>query len=928
MKKLYAKAGKFCLYFTVLILSPIIVAAQKTWDAGGDGINWNSANNWNPNGVPGATDVVLLNTNTTFTILNVPTQNIGKLQVTGTTNVTLKPNTSGNRTLTVTTAATDAILIDAGATLTIAGRDNGSNDRRLTLSTSNTTGLEAAINGTIRVALDVAGQQNTYGVFTKGGTNAVIRMNSTATYIHEVNGSAIPIAIWNDAADCNITGVTSTTPGSLDQSFGNFFWNNPNQTTAIDLDGELTTVDGDFTIGNTNTNRVSLSTANGSTYTLNIGGDLEVNDATWFSITDGDNIAATVNIDGNFLMTGTTATSTYFDFHVASGGSVTLNKIILNISGNFSQSGGMFDFAYGSSDAANFTELNLGGDFSLTGTAILTTSTSDNSIANGTITFNKSGTQTFSASTPANISYTNFTIVNNSRLQLLSNIQLSSIGTAVWGGHLTINNGGILDAGTNQVVSSSGASSGSNNEFILNPGGSLITANTDGVQNGTIGTVSTSLATRVFSSAANYTYNGSSLQNSGIFTTSPNANQVNNLAINNSAGNTTTGVTLQQPITVAGTLTLQSGHLTTTNNLLTMEVGSTVAGANYASRISGGSDNSFVNGPMRKNGNTAFLFPIGKVNAGHRYTGISAPALPGDAFTAEFIRGSASGLGSVSAPGLYRVSACEYWDLSRTAGTSSVNVTLSWSGSSNCNAAAYVTDLTSIVVAQFGTSWSSFNNNGGNTGIVSNGSVTWNNVSAFGFFALGSSSAGANPLPVKFSSVKAYTAGVDNKIEWINETEEDVERYELERSGDGINFSTIHNVTPRANTGGRASYNEVDRVVNQQTFFYRIKAIEKSGLLKYSSIVKVNREQSENFTVYPNPVKNNMVVVELSSNAKENYTIRLINQAGQQVYLTNWQHNGGNASRTIELPASIAPGFYTINIIGAGKQLNSKLIVQ
>lgn len=927
MKKLYPKSGKFCLYFIVLILSPIIVTAQKTWDAGGDGINWNSANNWNPNGVPGATDVVLLNTNTTFTILNVPTQNIGKLQVTGTTNVTLKPNTSGNRTLTVTTAATDAILIDAGATLTIAGRDNGSNDRRLTLTTSNTTGLEAAINGTLKVALDVAGQLNTYGVFTKGGANAVIRMNSTATYIHEVNGSAIPIAIWNSAADCNITGVTSTTPDDLDQSFGNFSWNCPNQTTAIDFDGELTTVGGDFTIGNTN-NSVSLVTSNNSTYTLNIGGNLVVNDATWLSITNGDNITATVNVNGNFIMTGATSTSTYFDFHIASGGSVTLNKIILNISGNFSQSGGMFDFAYGTSNAANFTELHIEGDFSVTGTAIITTSTSDNSIANGTITFNKSGTQTFSASTPANISYTNFTIVNNSRLQLLSNIQLSSIGTAVWGGHLTINNGGILDAGTNQVVSSSGASPGSNNEFILNPGGSLITANTDGVQNGTTGTVSTSLANRTFSSAANYTYDASVIQNSGTFITTPFANQVNNLTINNNAGNTTTGVTLQQPITVAGTLTLQSGHLTTTSNLLTMHAGSSVTGANYGARISGGSDNSFVNGPMRKNGNTAFLFPIGKVNAGHRYTGISAPALPGDAFTAEFIRGSASGLGSVSAPGLYRVSACEYWDLSRTAGTSSVNVTLSWSGSSNCNAAAYVTDLTSIVVAQFGTSWSSFNNNGGNTGIVSNGSVTWNNVSAFGFFALGSSSAGANPLPVKFSSVKAYTAGADNKIEWINETEEDVERYELERSGDGINFSTIHNVTPRANTGGRASYNEVDRVVNQQTFFYRIKAIEKSGLLKYSSIVKVNREQVDYFTIYPNPVKNKIIVIELSSEGRENYTMRIINQAGQQVYSTSWQHNGGNAARTIELPASITPGFYVVNISGAGKNRSTKLIVQ
>lgn len=927
MKKLHAKTGKFCLYFIALILSPIIVAAQKTWDGGGDGINWNSANNWNPNGVPGAGDVVLLNTNTTFTILNVPTKNIGKLQVTGTTNVTLKPNTSGNRTLTVTTAATDAILIDAGATLTIAGRDNGSNDRRLTLTTSNTTGLEAAINGTIRVALDVAGQPNTYGVFTKGGANAVIRLNSTGTYIHDVNGTAIPTAIWNTAANCNITGVTSTVPGGLDQSFGNFSWNCPNQTTAIDFDGELTTVGGDFTIGNTN-NSVSLVTSNNSTYTLNIGGNLVVDDATWLSITNGDNITATVNVDGNFIMSGATSTSTYFDFHIASGGSVTLNKIILNVAGNFSQSGGMFDFAYGSSNAANFTELHIDGDFSVTGTAIMTTSTSDNSIANGTITFNKSGTQTFSASTPANISYTNFTIVNNSRLQLLSNIQLSSIGTAVWGGHLTINNGGILDAGTNQVVSSSGASPGSNNEFILNPGGSLITANTDGVQNGTTGTVSTSLATRTFSSAANFTYNASAIQNSGTFTTTPHANQVNNLTINNSAGNTTTGVSLEQPITVAGTLSLQSGHITTTSNLLTMDAGSAVAGANYTSRISGGSDNSFVNGPMRKNGNTAFLFPIGKVNAGHRYTGISAPALPGDAFTAEFIRASAAGLGSVSAPGLYHVSACEYWDLSRTSGTSSVNVTLSWSGNSNCNTAAYVTDLTSIVVAQFGTSWGNFNNNGGNTGIVSNGSVTWNNVSAFGYFALGSNSALTNPLPVKFSSVKAYTDGTDNKIEWINETEEDVERYELQRSGDGIDFSTIHILTPRSNTGGRASYNEVDRAVNQQTFFYRIKAIEKSGLLKYSSIVKVNREQVNNFTIYPNPVKNKTIVVQLNSDRSENYVIRVINQAGLQVYSTSWQHTAGNASRTVELPASITPGFYIVNISGVGKKWSTKLVVQ
>lgn len=39
---------------------PDTYAATKTWDGGGDGTSWESGNNWNPNGVPGVTDDVLL----------------------------------------------------------------------------------------------------------------------------------------------------------------------------------------------------------------------------------------------------------------------------------------------------------------------------------------------------------------------------------------------------------------------------------------------------------------------------------------------------------------------------------------------------------------------------------------------------------------------------------------------------------------------------------------------------------------------------------------------------------------------------------------------------------------------------------------------------------------------------------------------------
>ncbi|MBL7746641.1 MAG: hypothetical protein JNM19_04395, partial [Chitinophagaceae bacterium] len=649
----------------------------------------------------------------------------------------------------------------------IAGNDPG---------VYNATNSNTTVTGTIT---------NNGGTITSSATN--LSFLSGGTYVHAINGSNIPTATWNAASNCNITGITGTAPTGLNQAFGHFTWDCIGQTTGFLFAGALTTINGNFTVGNTNTFGLFLASTTGSTYTLTIGGNLVINDNAWLAVTLGDNITATINVAGNFSMSGAGSGTTFFDFHPQTGASITLNKLILNVAGNFSQSGGQFDFTAGDSDAANFAELRIGGNYALTGTGIMLTSTSDNSVTNGTITFNKSGTQTFNATTPGNLIYTNFIVAANSTLELLSNVLLTSEALAVWGGNFTVNSGGVLDAGTNQIVSSTGATAGTFNVFTLSSGAGLITANVNGIQNTTIGTISTSLATRTYSSAANYTYNGVAIQNSGVFTTSPTANQVNNLTINNTAGNTTTGVTLEQAFAVAGSLTLTSGHLTSSStNLLTMNAGSNVAGANYAARISGGSDNSFVNGPIRKIGNTNFLFPVGKVNGGHHFTGISAPANPGDTYTAEYIRGSARLLGTVSAAGLSHVSNCEYWDISTTAGSPNVNVTLSWTGTSNCNAAVYVNDFASLVAAHFsGGTWSSYGGtvDGGST--VSVGSLTWNGVTTFSPFSLGSTDDETNPLPVKLVNVKAYRSGNRNKIEWTNLTETAVDVYEVQRSVTG-----------------------------------------------------------------------------------------------------------------------------------------------
>lgn len=913
----------------------------NTW-TGAVNTNWNNAGNWSLGAVPTAAHDVVLNSSVNLSVDANAT--INSLTISNNSSVVFT-SSGGGRTITIDNTGSTVAL---GSTLTLQG-STGSGTRSMTLAYTGAS-LTMSIAGTF--ILTSVGEGTIYngtnslttvsGTFrntdNSTGTNGTVTSTSAnlsflsgGKYEHMLNGGAIPAATWNAASFCNITGITNTAPTGLNQSFGHFSWDCIGQSTGFLFAGALTTINGNFTIGNTNTFGLYLASTTGSTYTLNVGGNLIINDNAWLAITFGDNITATINVAGNFSMTGAGASTSFFDFHYATGATITLNKIILNVTGNFSQSGGQFDFTAGDSDAPNFTELRVGGDFSFTGPAVMGTSTTDNSVTNGTITFNKAGTQTFTAATPANLIYTNFIVASGSTLELLSNISLTSETTAVWGGKFTVNTGGILDAGTNQLISSSGATAGSNNGFTLNAGAGLVTANTNGVQNTTLGTVSASLASRTYGSGANYTFDGVAIQNSGVFTTTPVANQVNNLTINNTAGNTTTGVSLELPLAISNSLTLTSGLLTTsTTNLLTMNAGSSVTGANYASRLSGGSDNSFVNGPIKKIGNTDFLFPVGKLIAGHHYCGISAPANATDAFTAEYKRASAAAMGTVTASGLHHVSNCENWTIDRTTGTSNVNVTLSWSGTSNCSSAVYVNDLATLVVAHFGTSWDNFGNDGGNTGTVSAGSVTWLNVSTFSPFTLGSTSVLTNPLPVKFANIKAYTAGDRNKIEWSNLTESAVDVYEVEKSTDGNSFSYMTTVAARGNADIREDYTAFDNAAMQGTAWYRIKAKTSDGRIYYSAIVKVDRinKEENKLVLYPNPVTGKQITVQLYSARSENLMIRVFSSAGIQVALLNWQHAGGAASRTIELPTTLPAGIYHILVTGADKKLQSNFVIQ
>lgn len=393
---------------------------------------------------------------------------------------------------------------------------------------------------------------------------------------------------------------------------------------------------------------------------------------------------------------------------------------------------------------------------------------------------------------------------------------------------------------------------------------------------------------------------------------------------------TTNTITLNCPVAVSNTLHLTSGQIVSSvNNLLILP-----AGANYTG---GNNDNSYVTGPLRKIGNTAFRFPVGKAQfigpaaqgtptvGGFRPIEMSAPGNINDAYTAEFFVANANLLGPIAAPAaptVVRVSSCEYWSLDRFAGSSNtaLNVSIRWEARSKCNVGNYVTNPATIVVASStGTPLlpgsGPWNNYGGAAvGTNAAGTVTWSNFNIFNTgrtpFALASINQNDNPLPFRFTSFSATGRSKLAQLDWSVNINANIVTYTVERSSDGRNFSPVYSVNSTVEAGV-ANYRHFDTSAPDGWNYYRLRAIDYQGETHFSAIQKVWLGSGSTFQMSPNPTRNTL---NITLSATNNWQQVQITNAVGQVLL---QQPALQGTRSIDL-SKLPAGLYYLRLLGTG----------
>lgn len=120
---------------------------------------------------------------------------------------------------------------------------------------------------------------------------------------------------------------------------------------------------------------------------------------------------------------------------------------------------------------------------------------------------------------------------------------------------------------------------------------------------------------------------------------------------------------------------------------------------------------------------------------------------------------------------------------------------------------------------------------------------------------------GLGVLPLKLISFTATNRTADVLLRWKTENEINTALFDIERSEDGIDFSSIGTL-PAHNTNGTHDYSLADRHPLNGTSYYRLKQVDADGKYVNSNIIAITRNNVDNsITAFPNPVKDRVTIL-------------------------------------------------------------------
>jgi hypothetical protein len=178
-------------------------------------------------------------------------------------------------------------------------------------------------------------------------------------------------------------------------------------------------------------------------------------------------------------------------------------------------------------------------------------------------------------------------------------------------------------------------------------------------------------------------------------------------------------------------------------------------------------------------------------------------------------------------------------------------------------------------------------------------------------------------LPVEMLYFEANAIGEKVFLDWATASELNNDRFEVERSNDGIDWEYLGSVKGAGTSVVTNTYQFIDAYPVVGVNYYRLKQVDFDGKFEYSLIRSVNVEtvgSNQLVRWYPNPSKGEVIIVPV----RDIKWVIVTDMAGRSVLV---KELSAGAEQTLSL-GEIPAGTYLISFVTDKIEQTDKLIIQ
>ncbi len=186
---------------------------------------------------------------------------------------------------------------------------------------------------------------------------------------------------------------------------------------------------------------------------------------------------------------------------------------------------------------------------------------------------------------------------------------------------------------------------------------------------------------------------------------------------------------------------------------------------------------------------------------------------------------------------------------------------------------------------------------------------------------------GENIVLTNFKGLFSENQDVD--LSWSTMMESNIEYFEIQRSGDGMNFEDIDSVMSLMKITTNVyqlQYNYTDTHPLMGTSYYRVKVVGKNGYINQSPVVQINNIPSVGTRIYPTLIQNNMVFVESDKDLR-GAKLEFFDLSGKKISETDWENLNARQNVQVSKSGILPTGTYIARLTANGQNIKNQLVI-